>query len=437
MLYWTNLYANQLIQFTLGREATDLPGDEPDNQVVPYSPDFFTATDTVLLSKFIGLASFGVFAIDETTGSVGAAGQPVGAFLNALGNVLQVYEFTSGLLSFSVTMPDAVVSIALADDSRAYVLLRNRIAILMDYTTGKVLGAVRIPPAIAARYLDSNTIKIAWDAIHQRLLVMEYQPDNHSTGTSTTIVKGYRMIPKPTRITTPIPLQVPREGRTISVLSQVVGDMNEGVGGYLVVASVAGSGTLIGAAITDHLGRAFSQVLCEGWNAFGSPDPPESPPASPPASPPGSPDSTPPSIGILYIQCAVNLYPDPPVPLSGTAVAIGVPSAPTPGVGTNISDSITDPNPWTPPGSGVNYHPNGAYAGWSGTPQAYETQQITAAYAYFNNPARADGLPSVNHPMTQADLSQWLGYIAQKPPWSPYYWNRITIVAGGPGNPIL
>ena len=145
---------------------------------------------------------------------------------------------------------------------------------LFDYIRNEVLGASKIPPLISGKtYYQANDIKLSYDPVYRRLLVAEETPDNPDTGAATTFIRGFRMVPEPTRLTIPIPLKAPRQRRVIPVLVQAVGDTNEGVGGYVINAQVTGAGSLVGIPITDHNGNGLISVACEGSSLFaGEPD---------------------------------------------------------------------------------------------------------------------------------------------------------------------
>lgn len=77
------------------------------------------------------------------------------------------------------------------------------------------------------------------------------------------------MVPQPTRLTKPIPLRFPKAGRTIPVMTQLVGDLNEGVSGNLVVTTVTGDGTLqSGTPMTDPKGVIISDIACTEAGSF-------------------------------------------------------------------------------------------------------------------------------------------------------------------------
>lgn len=286
---------------------------------VQYNDDTFGGlggldVGSIRAHDFAGLSSVGICALDDSVDF--PTGNIVGRFLVASGEDLQIFKYSptgtigTGSLATTFTFPTAIAALALEGTNHAYVLLADGVLMLVDYATKDVLGVARLPPrASNASYGNAGTtIKMNWDPLYRRLLICDQTPDNPD-GTSTTKVIGYRLVPQMTRITTPIPLRVPRQGRTIPVFVQVVGDMNEGIGGGIVTTHVFGDGSLVGIPLTDGKGRSFINILC---GVPGSPDF-----SSPVASPMDSPDVF---LGDLDIEvkCSVEIPPDPDFPASGT-----------------------------------------------------------------------------------------------------------------------
>jgi hypothetical protein len=255
------------------------------------------------------MEQFGVCAIDDKADT----------FLNAqFQNVSRdvfVYTLSTGVFRYSFQMPNIITQICLEDDSRCYILLRGRILVLFDYERNEVLGASRIPSRLDTEiheyYEDSLDMRISWDPVFRRLLVLEQLPDNPD-GSCATYVRGFRNVPEPVRVTTPIPLMAPRQRRMIPVLVQCLGDMNEGVGGYVIQAQVTGAGSQAGVPISDGQGNTRIMVACEGHEAF----------APSPATnwwETGSPEADPPHTGLINIRATAQVYmPDPnDIPVSG------------------------------------------------------------------------------------------------------------------------
>lgn len=222
---------------------------------------------------------------------------------------LSIYKISTRKWMYDIPVPDLLVSIALEDPGRCYVMMRTGLIVLVDYLRGEIMGAGKLPDRTlsygsspSGYWNQGNDVDISWDRTYKRLLVCELSPDN-ADGTATTCIRGYRMVPDPVRMTLPIPLKKPRQGRIIPVMSQVVGDLNEGVGGHVVKATVGGSGSLIGIPVTDHHGVAIMQVACEG-NEFYRPNPPEFDYEGT-----GSPEGIyGPNAGMIDVVCSVDVW---------------------------------------------------------------------------------------------------------------------------------
>jgi hypothetical protein len=271
-LWSKSYYQDVLMQATLGGTATALLGEEPE-KTDPWRwagsafgddvggnlsiNDFDPPPENTGFS-FYGFGVGGDWALDELTN------QGKGVLLDGSFADLRIWELTSGKWMYGMTMPNIIVAICFEDNDRAYILLNSRVIVLFDYVRGEVMGASRIPPPQGAHYEYWNTgndVKMAWDPAFRRLLIIEVVPDN-ANGSCACTIRGFRKVPEPVRLTPPFPLKVARQGRTIPVLVQAKGDMNEGVGGYVVQSKISGAGRQVGIPISDHYGNTLIQVAC-------------------------------------------------------------------------------------------------------------------------------------------------------------------------------
>jgi hypothetical protein len=168
---------------------------------------------------------------------------------------LGVWKLSTREKLYEVTLPDDLVATSLQDEFRMWILMASHVLVLFDYVHLSVLGAVRLPIS------DSATgVKIAWDFTHSRLMYTAMVPD--VGGVCQESIKGFRTIPVATRLSTPIPVQIPRKGGSVQVMVNLLGDMNEPVGGGLIDATITGEGSLLGIPFTDAYGRNFVKVQC-------------------------------------------------------------------------------------------------------------------------------------------------------------------------------
>lgn len=112
-------------------------------------------------------------------------------------------------------------------------------------------GTVRFVPSV-----EGSDLLVSWDRFYRRILAVEATP-NEADGASTLRVRGFYPVPEATRISDPIPLLVPRKGRTIPVLVQITGDGVEPISGR--TARVAG-GALSAFGTSDASGNAVVRV---------------------------------------------------------------------------------------------------------------------------------------------------------------------------------
>ena len=212
-------YSNALIRLTLGASATATPGEEPELDVAyswqgsAFDGDVGAGNSNIGLAHFKNadgsqaLNNFNVFAIDDVQKR----------FIHGLGRSLAVFGWNTGKIAYKMDLPDQISSLTLEDTDHIYILLANRVVFLFDYIRGEVLGASRLPPST-----QGGQINLSWDPIFRRLLVLERVPDNPN-GSCASFIRGYRLVPEPVRLTTPIPLKVPRQGRTIPGTGAVCG----------------------------------------------------------------------------------------------------------------------------------------------------------------------------------------------------------------------
>lgn len=185
------------------------------------------------------------------------------------GKELDVYRMSTKELLHSIPMPSLITATALEDEDRAYVLCDNFTIVLVDYVRQEILGIGKLPVPPGGSISQGGVVTslgagtaITWDTRTRRLLIFQKAPDNPD-GTCNSRLYAYRMVNAPNRITKPVPLKYPRKGRIIPMLTQVVGDLNEGIGGNTIQASITGTGSLVNStAITDPNGRAITQVSC-------------------------------------------------------------------------------------------------------------------------------------------------------------------------------
>jgi hypothetical protein len=215
--------------------------------------DFSLSDSGIHGDKFVGLQFFQNPSIDEVADVLVDSG--------LISSRLGVWRLSTGAKLYEVLLPSNLVSSALQGANRIWLLLANRVLILFDYVYQVVLGAVRVPSVGGSRTIGSGEAQVAWDYSLGRILYMEKVPDNPD-GSCADTVQGFRSIPVATRLSTPVPVQVARKGQTVQVMVNLLGDMNEPVGGAIVQADVEGAGSLLGIPFTDGYGRSFVKVQC-------------------------------------------------------------------------------------------------------------------------------------------------------------------------------
>jgi hypothetical protein len=175
--------------------------------------------------------------------------------------VLLVFELASGAKVAEVPLPGNVRSVFLEDSGHAYVALDRGVLCLVDYLQLRTIAVYRVA--------DDETIGSdleaawAWDPLNRRVLVAVATPDN-ADGSATTYIRGFFPRPQPVGLTVPVPLQVPRAGRTVEIATRAFGDVGEGLSGVSVAAELVDVEASIPTAqrMTDSRGYAVFRAVC-------------------------------------------------------------------------------------------------------------------------------------------------------------------------------
>lgn len=172
---------------------------------------------------------------------------------------VDVYRLSTGEHIRRINTSDTPGAICPERRGRVFVLGKDRKLLnLIDITTGQIMATWKCPsPAGAQKTL------LSWDVVYRRLLVFAWMPDAEN-GASVSRVVGYYPIPLATNLCTPIPLTVPRKGRTVPVLTRVVGDAGEPVASVVVTGAASGAAAMsgFGSQIVTDSGYAVLPVEC-------------------------------------------------------------------------------------------------------------------------------------------------------------------------------
>lgn len=214
-------------EFTSGNNGTTYATNRwilPDNSVHKLDPYTFQFTLLHGPNYYEGdplLA--GVPCIDEEA--------DIALFIDATDNNTEreigVYRESTGEFLYKFRVCGNPESVFMADDRRAYTVSNDGILTLFNYVTGQVLSVLHCGVSDYERVWT-------WDRISKRILCFERTPDEMPLGTCTCRVRGYYPIPVAHGIAGPIPLQAPRVGRRVEMLTKIYGAVGEGVPGQVV-----------------------------------------------------------------------------------------------------------------------------------------------------------------------------------------------------------
>lgn len=154
---------------------------------------------------------------------------------------IDVYRLSTGAHLRRIHTSDTPGAICPERRGRVFVLGKDKLILnLINVETGEIMATWKCPAIPGAQ----KTL-LSWDVVYRRLLVYGWTPDA-TNGASTSRIRGYYPLPVATNLMTPIPLQVPRKGRTIPALTRVIGDAGEPVMSVAVAGQASGAATLSG-----------------------------------------------------------------------------------------------------------------------------------------------------------------------------------------------
>lgn len=172
---------------------------------------------------------------------------------------IDVYRLSTGEHLRRIHTSDVPGAICPERRGRVFVLGKTRQLLnLINFETGEIMATWKCPSPVGAQKM-----LLSWDVVYRRLLVFAWTPDAEN-GASTSRVIGYYPLPIATNLCTPIPLQVPRKGRTVPVLTRVVGDAGEPVASVVVTGAASGAAVMsgYGSQIVTDSGYAVLPVEC-------------------------------------------------------------------------------------------------------------------------------------------------------------------------------
>jgi len=171
------------------------------------------------------------------------------------------HRLSTGMWLQRYTVADRPKEIHAEDEGRCFVISDRGVITLLDYQHNQILGVLkhRLPVGVQRIY--------GWDQFYRRLLVFERRPDDPATGACQSRIECYRLQTVSTGLQAPLPLQAPRAGRTVPILTRVYGEMGEGLAGQPLTVTDQGAATVRPSQVTTvHGGWARGSAVC---NAAG------------------------------------------------------------------------------------------------------------------------------------------------------------------------
>lgn len=167
---------------------------------------------------------------------------------NNVGEV-SCYRISTREYLFALWMPNLTSQILIADSKVFVVDVADWIGVF-DYALGEFLGMCRNPrTAFVFGRTSFQTPVYGWDPFFKRLLCVRAYANDATTGASNISIVGFRPVPDAMIVSPPIPRNVPRANRRITLVSHVFGSGGEPVGAR--PATISGATALITASDSD------------------------------------------------------------------------------------------------------------------------------------------------------------------------------------------
>lgn len=176
-------------------------------------PDF-QPTGTELLPAAYGATQFNAVLVDRMRNRI--------VMTRDSAISIEVRALDTGTLMHTIIPPSRPRDICHEEGSRCYVLTEKRDVLLLDYMTGRWMGAVKLTG------ISGSNARIAWDKRYRRLAAIE-QPAAPIGYENQVGAAGFAMRPVATHLCTPIPIKRLRAGVPVEALVKAVGDMGEGI----------------------------------------------------------------------------------------------------------------------------------------------------------------------------------------------------------------
>jgi len=172
---------------------------------------------------------------------------------------IELFNFTTGKLLdilYTSGIPEQIIP---EDAGRAFVYCKNNMLNLIDYVNRRILSTFKapLPRFVSSDGYQDGSQHYAYDRFFRRLLSIQKLPNDPIDGSCTSRVKGWYPVPLPVRLTKPIPLLPPREGRNVPCLTRLIGDAGEPVGGVHVQGVMNGVTASVSPGVSDNNGYAI------------------------------------------------------------------------------------------------------------------------------------------------------------------------------------
>ena len=196
----------------------------PDSVVYKLNPITYELTETHPYGFYEGSAQIAsIPCVDEQ--------EDIALFIgfsdvHSLGEVA-VHRESTGEFLYKLKVCGIPESIFMAEKPHAYVVATDGTLTLFNYVTGQVLGVLHAG-------LTDNLRYWTWDRVAKRILCFEITPDILPEGHCTSKFRGYYPISLAHGLAGPIPLQAPRIGRRVEMLTKVYGAAGDGIPGQVV-----------------------------------------------------------------------------------------------------------------------------------------------------------------------------------------------------------
>jgi hypothetical protein len=222
---------------------------------IPTDGSSWTFGSSIFSASDFGISYFSTLMQFDTTADILITpGTEVGS-----SRTLNLFCYSTRQLKVALLFTNYIIGLVIQDSYSCLVLTEGGTLYQVNYNTGFVTAVWHVPaPGVTWSSLGTGNAFCNWDTAHNYFVFYNYVAD--AVGTTTNRAYCYDTSTSAVRVSTPIPLQTPKNGATIQVMAQVLTDTGTGTGNQIVTFVFTGDYTGTLTATTDTTGTAIVSI---------------------------------------------------------------------------------------------------------------------------------------------------------------------------------